>query len=363
MGATAGVVAETMTMLHSNACRKVADVSLPLINVEGLRSANRSKVKDLAHAIGHAARDVGFFRICGHGIDSALIEATYQAAQSFFVLSEEEKLRYCIALSSNHRGYVPFTEKGDYPDEVNRNYEAFDMGLDLPHDDPDYLNGNRLLGPNVWPDIPGFRDTVSIYYARISELGSLVCSALELHLGLKAGAMTRHMRKPISQLRLLHYVRDKQVLNNKSVNMGAHTDYECLTLLHTRNAGLQVMTQEDRWIDVPVDPEVFVVNIGDMMEAWTNGLLRSTPHRVLNLSAERFSMPYFLAADYGTVIEPFKQLVDAERLALYQPFTAGGHLLRMLRRDFPYLKALSGGNDVEGRSENPFEKRINGVID
>lgn len=350
-------------MAKANACRKEAEDVLPLINVEGLRSGNRAEVEDLAHAIGQAAREMGFFRISGHGIDRALIEATYQAGQSFFALPDEEKRRYYIAHSSNHRGYVPFTEKGDYPDEVNRNYEAFDMGLDLPHDDCDYLSGNRLLGPNVWPDVSGFRDTVSTYYARISELGLLVCSALELHLGLSVGDMTQHMRKPISQLRLLHYVRDRQVLNNKSVNMGAHTDYECLTLLHTRNAGLQVMTQEDKWIDVPVDPEVFVVNVGDMMEAWTNGVLRSTPHRVLNLSPERFSMPYFLAADYGTVIEPFKQLVSPDQPAQYQPFTAGGHLMRMLVRDFPYLKALSAGDDAKGSIENPFEQRMNKVTD
>ena len=71
---------------------------------------------------------------------------------------------YYIGNSRNHRGYVPFTEKGDYADEVHRNYEAFDLGLDLPPDDPDYLAGNPILGPNVWPDLPGFKETVAQYY-------------------------------------------------------------------------------------------------------------------------------------------------------------------------------------------------------
>ena len=43
------------------------------------------------------------------------------------------------------------------------------------------------------------------------------------------------------------------------------------------------MTQDDKWIDVPADPDALVVNIGDMMEAWSNGIFRSIPHRVLNL--------------------------------------------------------------------------------
>jgi isopenicillin N synthase-like dioxygenase len=293
-----------------------------------------------------------------------MVEATYKMAERFFALPDETKRQYYIGLSTNHRGYVPFTEKGDYPDEVNRSYEAFDLGLDLPSDDPDYLAGNRVLGPNVWPDLDGFKAMVSQYYARISALGRLVCSALELHLGLPTGAMTGQMTKPISQLRLLHYVRQSATLNHQSVNMGAHTDYECLTLLHTRNKGLQVMTTDGSWIDIPADPNAFVVNIGDMLEAWSNGLLRSTPHRVLNLCPERFSMPYFVAANHDTVIQPFAQLVCKDEQPKYAPFKAGAHLERMLIRDFPYLRNrrqpdISGSLAADAASiQNPFEKRI-----
>lgn len=339
--------------------------SLPLIDVSGITSGDKSKLRKVADEIGLAAREIGFFRIMGHGIDLALVERTYQMAERFFALPDPVKRRYYIGLSTNHRGYVPFTEKGDYPDEVNRNYEAFDLGLDLPQDDPDYLAGNRVLGPNVWPDVAGFKQTVSAYYGQISALGRLICSALEQHLGLLPGAMTNHMTKPVSQLRLLHYVRQSEVINAKSVNMGAHTDYECLTLLHTRNAGLQVMTTEDRWIDVPVDPLVFVVNIGDMLEAWTNGLLRSTPHRVLNLSPERFSMPYFVAANHDTLISPFPELMGKNGRTKYAPFRAGAHLERMLVRDFPYLKDLCQRDPAESEAseaisiKNPFEKRMN----
>ncbi|MCF6446099.1 isopenicillin N synthase family oxygenase, partial [Nereida sp. MMG025] len=244
---------------------------MPLISVGALLENDISGIASTADAIGRAAREFGFFRICDHGIEPELIEATYEAARSFFAWSDKDKRRYYIGDSPNHRGYVPFTEKGDYPDEVNRNYEAFDLGLDLPANDPDFLGGCRVLGPNVWPALPGFKATVSEYYSRVAQLGQKLCSALELHLALPVGAMTQHMSKPISQLRLLHYVRHQEMANHQSVNMGAHTDYECLTLLHTRNEGLQVMTQNNQWIDVPVDPAVLVVNIGDMLEAWSNG--------------------------------------------------------------------------------------------
>jgi len=124
-------------------------VDLPLIDVSGITPHSASALEKIADEIGLAAREISFFRITGHGIDPALIERTYQMAKRFFALPDIVKRRYYIGLSTNHRGYVPFTEKGDYPDEVNRSYEAFDLGLDLPCDDPDHLASNRLLGPNV----------------------------------------------------------------------------------------------------------------------------------------------------------------------------------------------------------------------
>ncbi len=356
-------------MANSLVLERLPTYDLPLIDVGALRWGSPEDVKRVAERIGSAARDIGFFRIRNHGIDLDLIMSTYRAAERFFALPEEEKQRYYIGKSPNHRGYVPFWERGDYADEVHRNYEAFDLGLDLPADDPDFLAGNLVLGPNVWPELAGFRSTVTRYYAEVAALGRLICGGLEMFLGLPNGAITDQMSKPVSQLRLLHYVRPEQTADSGSVNMGAHTDYECLTLLHTRNEGLQVLAQDDRWIDVPVDHGAYVVNIGDMLEAWTNGMLRSTPHRVLNRSRERFSMPYFVAANHDTMIRPFPQLLMGDRRAMYEPFQAGAHLERMLLRDFPYLRQrqrLSATGTAEAprvSHSNPFETRIqrNGV--
>ena len=338
----------------------------PLISLSGLNGRDTGEYQRLCDQIGAAAREIGFLRICDHGIDLKLIEETYAAAERFFAMPDAFKRCYYIGKSSNHRGYVPFTEKGDYPDEVSRNYEAFDLGLELPCTDPHYLSGNRLLGPNVWPDMPDFRDTVSEYYSQISALGRRLCECLEIHLRLPVGMITSQMNKPISQLRLLHYLRKSNLRDHRSVNMGAHTDYECLTLLHTRNQGLQVMTKDDRWIDVPVDPSTLIVNIGDMLEAWTNGILRSTPHRVLNLSPERFSIPYFVAADFDAEIKPFGELLHPDATPRYKPFLAGEHLERMLIRDFPYLRHKSDhqinvacAKSASRTRMNPFESRLN----
>ncbi|MFV0473305.1 MAG: isopenicillin N synthase family dioxygenase [Pikeienuella sp.] len=342
---------------------------LPVIDLGPLRGDDPEAKRRTADEMGAAAREVGFFYVANHGVEPSMIQDAYDAAESFFALPDEVKRRYYIGESLNHRGYVPFTEKGDYADEINRNYEAFDLALDLPSDDPDYLAGNLLLGPNVWPELAGFRERIGAYYSAVSAVGLKICGALETHLGLPPGDLTQQMTKPVSQLRLLHYVRARATTNAKTVNMGAHTDYECLTLLHQRQKGLQVMTRQDEWIDVPVKPECYIINIGDMLEAWTNGVFRSTPHRVLNLSPERFSMPYFVAANYDTVIKPFPSLISPEDTPKYEGFKAGLHLERMLLRDFPYLRERRGEriwaatDDETGPVQNPFEKRMNGVKD
>lgn len=335
----------------------------PLIDLADLRARDPARRAALGDRIGRAAREGGFFRVCGHGIPQAVIEGAYAAAARFFARPDAEKRRWYIGLSRNHRGYVPFTEKGDYADEVHRAYESFDLGREGGLDDPGFRAGRLLSGPNVWPDDPGFRAAVTAYHDRVARLGRDLVALLEGHLGLSRGAMAARMRRPISQLRLLHYVRARRGADAASVNMGAHTDYEVLTLLHTRNPGLQVLSPEGAWIDVPVDPRALVVNIGDMMEAWTDGAFRSTPHRVLNRAPERFSMPYFVAADHDAVIAPFPELRDPEPRdpdvpERYPPFLAGAHLERMLRRDFPYLRARAGAAGAAGGVTNPFEDRI-----
>ena len=335
--------------------------ALPIIDIAPLITGNRNTALQVVNQLGQAARETGFFYVVNHSVPLQDIEAAYQMAKTFFSQPDAYKQTYYIGRSVNHRGYVPFSEKGSYADEVCRHYEAFDLALELPSDDPDYLAGNLLLGPNVWPDLAGFQTQIYRYYQAIAGLGRILMKAFELHLGLALGTFTNQMSKPISQLRLIHYVRPNETKQNNTVNMGAHTDYECLTLLHQCHEGLQAMTLDNIWIDIPVRPEAFLVNTGDMLETWTNGIFRSTPHRVKNVHPERYSMPYFVATNYDTVIKPLDRFVTVRTPAMYQPFKAGLHLERMLRRDFPYLRTRkSKAFEISPKTpmNNPFENRI-----
>jgi isopenicillin N synthase-like dioxygenase len=242
--------------------------SVPIIDISGLRSPDRAERELVAEELGKAAREVGFFYISGAGVDDVLFDRMLGATKAFFALPVDEKMRSYIGLSKCHRGYVPAGEEG-LATGMPEMKEAFDTALDLPADDPDYLAGNPMLGPNTWPDLPGFADAVTAYYQAVLDVGHRLLWAFAVALGEDPDTFSKHATKTPSQLRLIHYAYNPDAVDGEGI--GAHTDYECFTLLKPTAPGLEVMNGAGEWIDVPPVPGTFVVNIGDMLELWTNG--------------------------------------------------------------------------------------------
>ena len=221
--------------------------------------------------------------------------------------------------------------------------EAFDLALDLPADDPDFLAGNPLLGPNQWPALDGFAPAVRAWYDAVLALGHELLRGFSVALGEEPDVFTRHVTKPPSQLRLLHYPYDETATD--AVGIGAHTDYEPFTLLRPTKPGLEVLNGAGRWIDVPLVPDAFVVNIGDLFETWTNGAYVATTHRVRKVSEERYSFPLFYTVDYDTVVEPLPQFVTDGGPAM-PALHSGEHLFAQTAQSFTYLKERLAAGEV-----------------
>jgi isopenicillin N synthase-like dioxygenase len=288
----------------------------------------------VAAEIGAAAREVGFFYISGSGIDEALFDRMLAATKEFFALPVEEKMRSYIGLSRCHRGYVPVGEEGVESGTPDLK-EAFDTALDLPADDPDHLAGNPMLGPNTWPDVPGFAEAVTGYYDAVLEVGHMLLAAFADALGEDPDVFSRHATKTPSQLRLVHYPYNPDARDG--LGIGAHTDYECFTLLKPTAPGLEVLNGAGEWIDVPPRPGTFVVNIGDLLELWTNGVFVATSHRVRRVVQERYSFPLFFNVDYDTEVKPLPQFSSAD--AKVRPtLRAGEHLFAQTAQTFAYLR-------------------------
>lgn len=338
----------------------VDDATLPVVDLSGLFSGEDADKEAVAKALGEAARTSGFFYITGHGVPQELIDAMFAASREFHGKPRSFKMKYWSGFTTHHRGYVPFEENGsDFPKTINFN-EAWDMSYEAPADHPDYLAGWRMTGPNIWPDIPGWKDTVSTYYDTVFSLGLRLLDALALELGVETEELTRHITYPTSQLRMLRYVPNDMPATKEVVGIASHSDFECFTILLTGAPGLQVMNAEDVWIEAPPIPGCFVVNIGDIFETWSGGQFKSTQHRVANLGGERYSFPLFFGLDYHATVEPLEKFRTPEVLEKYPPMKAGEHLMRMSINAFRYMADAKEKGELvpeyEVPEENPFKR-------
>lgn len=311
--------------------------TIPVIDISPLLAGDMSP----ASLIGQACRDVGFFYITNHGVPQTVIDEVYLQAKRFFNLPLAEKEKYAIEKSFCHRGW--FRLGGENLDPVHQKQmgdfkEGFKIGRDLPMDHERVKAGLPLHGPDIWPDLSGWQNVMQDYYDRMVTLGTLLLRAFAVALHLPANYFENWLDVPMTTLGPLHYPAQTGRITQALLGAGAHTDYGCLTLLHQDDAGgLQVQAKDGRWLEAPPIPGTLVVNIGDMMERWTNGVFRSTFHRVINISGkDRYTLPFFFDPDFYAPVACLPTCLQAGEQPKYKPTTAGQHLLDMINKAFDY---------------------------
>ena len=249
----------------------------------------------------------GFGYVINHGIEKTLIEQLFQVSKQFHSQPLSEKMR--VALDHNHRGYIAIntsTEVNSKLADVKKpnQSESFMMMREDKSELPDVY----LSGPNQWPKLENFKEVLEKYTCNMTKLGRNLMRLALLSSGVKDLSVMQSLDTPTIWLRLLHYPPISKNSPSDLYGSAPHTDFGCLTILaQDEIGGLQVQTREGEWIDVPKLEGSFVVNVGDMLSRYTNGLLRSTPHRVINKSGkERFSCPFFFDPHTNAVVQPLK---------------------------------------------------------
>ncbi|MHA6769383.1 isopenicillin N synthase family dioxygenase [Sphingobium ummariense] len=300
---------------------------LPLVDISKLASPRLEDRLSVARELDRACVEAGFLYITGAQMDESVFRRIVARAQAYFALDMDIKMKSYIGGSENHSGYVPVGEEQFAAGQCDLK-EAFDVNCDYMRSE-----GRRpLLGPNLWPEMLGFRDDVLTYYQHVTGIGSQLFRAFALALGLAEDHFDAHLRNPPSQLRLIYYPFDASAEDRPGI--GAHTDYECFTLLFATAPGLQIIDRHGRWIDVPLVEGTMIMNIGDMMEILSNGHYTATRHRVTKVKEERYSFALFHACDYDYVVAPVVR-GEAPR---YAPLKGGEHLFNQTAQTFAYLK-------------------------
>lgn len=320
---------------------------LPVIDIEPLVTGIGDGI-DVASKIAQACRESGFFYIVGHHVDEQLQTKLEDVSRRFFSQDLEEKLGIRMEKGGRAwRGYFPVG--GELTSGKPDFKEGLYFGAELDADHPLVKSGTPMHGPNLFPNISLFRESVLEYMTAMTRLGHTLMKGIALSLGLNESYFAeRYTTDPLILFRIFNYPADPAKEAGQTWGVGEHTDYGLLTILkQDRTGGLQVRSKSG-WVDAAPVPDAFVCNIGDMLDRMTGGLYRSTPHRVKTPSKhDRLSFPFFFDPSFSAEVRPIAIAtpIDDDRdkrwdRASVHDFTGtyGDYLLNKVDKVFPQLR-------------------------
>lgn len=285
-----------------------------------------------ANAFGESFKETGFAIISDHTIPQDTIDAADEASKEYFALPEDVKRGYADPDDGFQRGHSPMgTENAKGKKEADLK-EFWHTGRELPADSP--YRSTMKDTPSV-SEVEGFDESTRGLYEALDSFGADLLRAVALYLGLEENWFDDKVNVGNSILRLLHYPPQVNPPPEGTERAGAHEDINLITLLlGAEEAGLQAKHRSGKWLDVNAPKGAVVVNVGDMLQRMTAGILPSTTHRVLNPAPERskfprYSKPFFLHLNNDAVISPLQSCLDMGGTA--EPdITAGDYLTERL---------------------------------
>jgi isopenicillin N synthase-like dioxygenase len=349
----------------------MAEIDVPVISLKGFftddpaqRSAVVARVKD-------ACLRCGFFMIADHGVDMGVVDRAWLACRSFF--DAPLAVKEAVPMRDDYPyGYVGLQGEiagGTYEYGAADQKESFSICLG-PAASPD----PRMPAPR-WPEgREDFVDAVSAYYREMESLARLLLRIFALALDLNESYFAPFDDSHWSAMRMLNYPHSDKPFAPGQMRIAPHTDYGSLTILRADNSpgGLQVQRKDGGWQDVVFPAaDTFTINLGDLMQRWTNDLWKSTLHRVVPppvagqdggevVAADnrRASIAFFHNLNRDAVCSTFPSCVSADRPSRYEPIRAFDHLMARHAQATGQKTHLTSG-DGEGEGEGP--KRVGGA--
>ena len=228
-------------------------------------------------------KNTGFAVIKDHPIDKDLIGEVYKEWENYF--SSESKNDYMFD-EVKQDGYFPYlTEnaKGSTAKDLKEFYHIYEWGR-KPH----------MIGPKTM-----------FLYRELTNIASILLSWIQKNSPENVSKLFSVPLKDMiyksqyNLLRIIHYppLSGNEKLN--SIRAAAHEDINLLTVLVAGSQpGLQVLDNNENWLDVTTDKNTIVINSGDMLNMASDNYYPSTTHRVINpdphSNVSRYSMPLFL---------------------------------------------------------------------
>jgi isopenicillin N synthase-like dioxygenase len=281
----------------------------------------------------------GFFYVKDHGISAAMVERHFALARQLMELPEARRKALSIHRSPTLRGFESLSTQTLDTQAKPDLKESFYCGMAYAPDHPYVLAGYQTYGHNQWPDeLPEAPLVCEEYIQACLALSRRLMQLMALSLGLPENYFDATSANPMISLRINRYPPHPAEADERTFGAGAHTDWGALTILaQDAHGGLEVQMPDGTWVEAPPVPGTLVVNLGDMVPRWTNGLYYSNPHRVRNRFSDgkpRYSIPFFYEPDYLARIEAVPGTVPEGEAPRYSACTAGEHLRAMYERSY-----------------------------
>ncbi|HET7607505.1 MAG TPA: 2OG-Fe(II) oxygenase family protein, partial [Gammaproteobacteria bacterium] len=299
----------------------MSTATLPVIDVSDLRRAATHREVDAA------CREWGFFQIVGHAIADRTLDALRRQMRAFFALATTSK-HAIMRTAENPWGF--------YDRELTKRTRDWKQVFD--YGPPD---GGAIV-PQLPRELPRFGSAVARFYAECDALAFELVEVIAGNLGTPPGALDSCFRPDhTSFLRLNYYppcpLPARPAVGPTAGHLGvnAHTDSGALTLLlQDDQPGLEVF-HDGAWQLVEPRRDALVVNIGDIVQVWSNDRYTAALHRgLVSANAERFSAPFFFNPAYRTWYAPLLSTVDAGHPARYRPIHWGEFRARRAAGDY-----------------------------
>jgi isopenicillin N synthase-like dioxygenase len=315
------------------ASRRLDFSEIPIIDIGALVDGDEKGTAKVAEQLAHACSAVGFMYVKNHGVPRKLLDRLVEQTALFFKRPFEKKMEVTLEDSLQFRGYLPLgyeSYKGDAERTGGKNLQE---GFIIMHERP--VHPERLSdGPNRWPaDMPEFKPAMLDYFAATEKLAHQLLPGFALALGLDREFFKSMFSDGSSMLKLNHYPPQDSPEHIGEIGVTAHSDSGGYTILWQDDVGgLEVMNKSGEWVAAPPIEDTYVVNLGDLMQIWTNGRFSSTPHRVINRSGtDRYSIPSFTNPAYDSIVKP----LIGEAPAGFKPYKSGPYQYDIYCRIFP----------------------------
>lgn len=306
--------------------------SVPTVDLSQFVTGSDEDKKAFVQQLGDAFHSIGFVSVKNHGIPQELIDDFYKHVNGFFKLPEDVKAKYEVEGLGGQRGYTSFGKEHAKHSNVGDMKEFWQIGQVVSDDDPIKKEYPENIYVN---ELPEFTATGDRLYKSFETAGNHLMRAIAIYLGLEADHFAKPLHNGNSILRAIFYppiTGDPK----SAIRAEQHEDINLITLLVGASAdGLELLTKDNEWLPVVAKEGHIVVNVGDMLQRYTNNVLKSTTHRVVNPPRERWheerlSIPFFLHPRSDMSLAVLDSCVSEDNPKQYEDITAGGYLRERL---------------------------------